>query len=118
MPDHILEVIATAPKLRGRMVLREAREPTVAEAAEEQKRRTVASWGTQSDFTLLREDPLAEGRLLAYQWRRQPSAPIERHLIAVLPIESKVVLAFIDDDGTTPEAHLLGALATLKCSPR
>jgi hypothetical protein len=118
MPDHILEVLATAPSLRGRMVLREATESNVALAAEEQKRRTVASWGTQPDFTLLREDPMGDGRLLAYQWRPQASAPVERHLIAVLPFESKVVLAFVDDDGATDEARLLATLGTLKCAPR
>jgi hypothetical protein len=118
MPDHIAEMIATAPKLRGRMVLREALEATVADATEAQKQRTQAAWGTQPDFTLLREDPMGEGRLLAYQWRRQPSAPIERHLVAALPIDGKVVLAFIDDDGATPEAHLLATLGTLRCTPR
>lgn len=118
MPDHILELIATAPGLRGRMVIRQALEATVALAADEGKQRTVASWGTQPDFTLLREDPVGEGRLLAYQWRPQASAPVERHLIAIMPIESKVVLAYLDDDGATPEKNLLGSLATLKCSPK
>ncbi len=118
MPDQIAEMIATAPKLHGRMVLREAIAADVSEAAEAQKQRTQASWGAQPDFTLLREDPMGEGRLLAYQWRRQPSAPVERHLIAVLPIEGKVVLASVDDDGATAEAQLLATLSTLKCSPK
>lgn len=118
MPDHILELIANAPKMQGRLVLREAQELTLSDAAEKQKQRAIESWGNQPDFTLLREDPMGEGRLLAFQWRRQASAPIERHLIAVLPFESKIVLAFIDDNGATPEAHLLGALGTLSCSPK
>ncbi len=118
LPDQIAEVLATAPKLRGRMVVRESLEPNVARAAEEQKRRTLAAWGNQPNFTLLREDPMGEGRLLAYQWRRQPSAPVERHLIAVLPFQSTVVLAFIDDDGLTPEAHLLATLTTLNCTAK
>lgn len=118
MPDHILELIANAPNLRGRMVLREANESTVALTIEQQKKRTQDSWGTQPDFTLLREDALGEGRVLAFQWRPRPSAPIERHLIAVLTIESKVVMALIDDDGSTPERNLLGAIGTLKCSPK
>ena len=116
MPDHLLEVIATAPSLRGRIVFREAIEDTVAAATEEQKQRTAASWGTQPDFALLREDSFGtEGRLLAYQWRSQTTAPIERHLIALIPIEAKVVLGFVDDDGVTPEPQLLATLSTLKC---
>lgn len=117
-PDHIAEMIANAPKLRGRMVLREVVETSVSVAAEEQKQRMLASWGSQPDFTLLREDPMGEGRLFAYQWRPQLSAPIERHLVAVLPFDAKVVLAFIDDDGATPEKQLLATLSTLKCSPK
>ena len=116
MPDHILELIATAPKLQGRMVVREAAEGTIATVTEEQKQRTLNAWGKQPDFQLLREDPLGAGRLLAYQWRRKPSAPVERHLVAVLPMDSKVLLAMIDDDGATPENHLLGTLGTLKCT--
>ena len=118
MPDHIAEMIATAPKLHGRMVLHEAIAADVSEAAQAQKQRTQAAWGAQPDFTLLREDPMGEGRLLAYQWRRQPSAPVERHLIAVLPIVGKVVLASVDDDGATAETQLLATLSTLKCSPK
>lgn len=118
MPDHILEVVGTAPKLRGRLVAQEAIQPTVAEAAADQKQRTVASWGNQPDFTLLREDPLGDGRLLAYQWRPQTSAPVERHLVAILPLESKVVVVSVDDDGTTPESSLLATIGTLTCTPR
>ncbi|MBS1153589.1 MAG: hypothetical protein H6Q89_5287, partial [Myxococcaceae bacterium] len=118
MPDCVAEMVATAPSLRGRMVVREAVETDVGLATEEQKQRTVAAWGSQPDFTLLREDPMGEGRLLAYQWRPRPSAPIERHLVAVLPLEAAVIVAFIDDDGATPESHLLATLSTLSCRPR
>ena len=118
MPDHIAEVIANAPNLRGRMVVREALEPTVAAAAEAVKQRTLASWGALPDLTLLREEAMGEGRLLAYQWKPQPSAPLERHLVAVLPYGTTVVVAFIDDDGATAEAHLLSTLSLMKCSPK
>jgi hypothetical protein len=118
MPDHILEVVATAPKLRGRLVAEEATQPTVAEAAADRKQRTVASWGNQPDFTLLREVPQGEGLLLAYQWRPQASAPIERHLIAILPLESKVVVVSVDDDGATPESSVLATIGTLACTSR
>ena len=118
MPDHVLEMIANAPNLRGRMVIREAVEQAVDDAVAAQKERTQAAWGTQADFALLREEPLGQGKLVVYRWRRQGSAPMDRHLIAALPIESRVVLAFIDDDGTTPESHLLGSLGTLRCRTR
>lgn len=118
MPDHVAEAIANAPNLRGILVAREATESTVAEATESAKQRTLASWKSRPDFTLLREVPLGEGRLLAFQWRPQPSAPIERHLVAVLPNTGKILIVLIDDDGSTPEAHLLGAVTTMKCVPR
>lgn len=118
MPDHVLELLATAPKLRGHLVIREALEPSVAAASEEAKRRTTAAWGGQPDFTLLREDPFGEGRLIAYQWRPQTSAPVERHLVAVLPVEGAVLLVLVDDDGDTPEASLLASIGTLKCQAK
>lgn len=118
MPDHVLEMLATAPKLRGHLVIREAADLTIASATEEAKLRTTAAWGTQPDFTMLREDPFGEGRLVAYQWRPQATAPIERHLIAVLPVENKVLLVWVDDDGETPERVLLASIATLKCQAR
>ncbi len=118
MPDHVLELLATAPKLRGHLVVREAKEPTVAAASEAALKRTTAQWGRQPDFTLLREDPFGEGRLIAWQWRPQPSAPIERHLIAVVPWEQTVLLAIVDDDGETPEKAILASIATLKCQAR
>lgn len=118
MPDHVMELLATAPKLRGHLVVREAKEATLAAAAEEAKLRTTAQWGLQPDFTLLREDPFGEGRLIAWQWRPQASAPIERHLLAVVPWEQTVLLAIVDDDGETPEKAILASIATLKCQPR